>query len=274
MEESQTETNDVATAPAEVTNQETYANNVPEQDWRSGLPPELQQIASRYETMESALKALGSAQNLISRKVSDFSREDWQTYATMMQNATGVPVDAASYQLQTPEDATNCLSNDDVDAVRDIAEMLQLTNEQAQGFCDILNDFGNECIKNESEQCAECFSQLGQMWGDGYQGKLQALDQCVNNVLPQLMGISAEDVKAELSGALTSPHLVNLLATIGELCMDSASQGYGNLSPTDASIRLEQMKADPTTAQIMMNPHHPMHSQIKSEFRTLLAMKG
>lgn len=274
MEESQTEINNAATESVEATNQESYTNNVPEPDWRSALPPELQQIASRYETVESALRALDSAQGLIGRKVSDFSREDWQTYAAMMQNATGVPADAASYQLKTPEDATNCLSKDDVDAVRDIAEMLQFTNEQAQGICNILNGFGNAWFENQSQQCVECFSQLGQMWGNEYRGKLQALDQCVNNIFPQLMGISANEVKTKLAGALTSSHLVNLLATIGELCMDSTSQGYGNLSPTDASIRLEQMKADPTTTQIMMNPHHPMHSQVKSEFRTLLAMKG
>ncbi len=60
-----------------------------------------------------------------------------------------------------------------------------------------------------------------------------------------MIGLSANQIKQELDGVWMSPPLMNLLATIGELSMDSGSRGYNNLTPMDASLRLEQMKADP-----------------------------
>ncbi len=71
-----------------------------------------------------------------------------------------------------------------------------------------------------------------------------------------------------------SPPLMNLLATIEELSMDSDSRGYNNLTPIDASLRLEQMKADPETQRILTNPHDPRCKSVQSEFISLIAMKN
>ncbi len=244
-----------------------------QQDWRSNLPPEMQQAAARFNTPEALLKAYIGAESLIGKKVSDFAQQDYQTYANMMQQVTGIPADASGYNIEMSHHDSCSLSEDDISDLKEVSARMGLNNDQAQALVDTVNAYGNACIEDQINQCNQSFQELANMWGNAADTKLAAIDRCVNSVLPQLMGVPSSTVKELLQGSWTSPAIMNALANLGELSMDSGSTGYNNLSPTDASIRLEQMKSDPNVTQILMNPTHPRHAELKQEFRTLLSLK-
>ena len=242
-------------------------------DWRSNLPPEMQQAAARFNSPEALLKAYIGAESLIGKKVSDFAQQDYQTYASIMQQVTGIPADASGYNIEMSQHESCALTEDDIADVKEISSRLGLNNDQAQALADTMNAYGNACMEDQINQCNQSFQELANMWGNAADTKLAAIDRCVNSVLPQLMGVPSSTVKELLQGSWTSPAIMNALANLGELSMDSGSTGYNNLSPTDASIRLEQMKSDPNVTQILMNPTHPRHAELKQEFRTLLSLK-
>lgn len=242
-------------------------------DWRSSFPPELQQAAARFNSPEALMKAYIGAESLIGKKVSDFAREDWQTYAAMKQEITNIPAEANGYNIDIKDPNTNCLSEDDLGMIKDLSHNLGLNTKQAQALYETLNEYGMSVAENALNQIRSSYEELARRWGNAAESKLKAVDHCVNNIFPKLMGCSSDMIIDALQGVWNSPLLMDCLAKIGELGTDTGSMGYNNLSPTDAGLRLEQMKADPRTAKILMNPQDPMHNQVKQEFRTLLSMK-
>lgn len=250
-------------------NQLSYDAN----DWRANLPSEYQQTASKFNSPEALLKAYIGAESLIGKKVSDFSQYDWQTYSAMMQQHTGIPADVTGYDIRT-DNQINSLSDEEVTNIKYVAHDLQLNNEQAQKLYDYCNEMTARQDETMVNQAVDGFQTLAQMWGNAYQSKLQAVDTCVNSLLPQLTGLTADQIKEELDGVWMSPPLLNLLATIGELSMDSGSRGYNNITPMDASVRLEQLKSDPETQKILTNPHDPRYKSVQAELRSLIAMKN
>lgn len=254
-------------------NADTYSQQSQQPDWRANLPQELQQAAARFHSPEAVLKAYMGAESLIGKKVSEYSQQDYQTYASMMQQATGIPQDASGYNIEMSHHESCALSDDDISDLKEVSARMGLTNDQAQALVDTVNSYGNACIEDQINQCSQSFQELANMWGNAYESKLESINRCVNSVLPQLMGVPASTVQELLQGSWKSPAIMNALANLGELSMDSGSTGYNNLSPTDASIRLEQMKSDPDVTQILMNPTHPRHAELKQEFRTLLSLK-
>lgn len=248
------------------------ASNIQGGDWRANLAPELQTIAAKFNSPEAMIKGYAGLQSLIGRKVSDYSKEDWQTYAAMMQDTTNIPANIDGYELQEAPDG-NVLEQEHLDAIKEQAYQLGLNQEQAQALYERENAEYAEHLENATHQCVDCFQQLGDMWGNAYETKLNALTNCVENILPHLAGCSAEEFKEAIGDAYMNPMLMNLFATIGEMCQDSGSVGYNNFTPTDASIRLEQMKSDPDIMKILTNQSDPRHAATKEEFRNLIAMK-
>lgn len=246
----------------------------PSSDWRSTLAPEYQQAASRFNSPESLLKAYMGAESLIGKKIEAFSREDYKTYSQMMQSATGVPADASGYNIKFSDNQACVLNEDEVHDVKALSAQLGLTTEQAQNLADTVNAWGQACIEDQVRQCAEGFQEMANMWGNAWQTKIEAIDRCVNNVLPQLLGVPADTVKVLLKDACASPTLMNALANLGSLSMNSSSTGYSNLSPMDANLRLEQMRSDPEISKILSNPVHPKHAETRKELQTLLSMRN
>jgi hypothetical protein len=263
--------------------EQQYPSHGMTQDWRANISPDLQNIAGRFNTPESLVKAYRDAQGLIGKRVGEFSQQDWQSYAAIQQQIHNVPASMDGYNIDTgyiSEDRANTFSEDDVDALKEMSHALGLNNDQAQGMYDVLNEMNNCMMEYQEEAAAEYtfnnLSELEQDWGNAYESKLQAVSNCVDTVLPQLTGISAERIKQEVyeSGAQHSALLMNIFAAIGELGSEGRSAGYNNLGPMDANMRLAHLKSDPNTASIMANPRHAMHHQVKEEFRALMAIKN
>ena len=259
--------------------QQYYGN----QDWRANISPELQGLVNRFDSPESLVRAYREAQGLISKRTSEFSQQDWQSYAMMQQQLMGIPASYDGYNINTEplsEDRFNTFTKEDTQALKEISHALGLTNDQAQGFYTVLNEMGNQ-LADENEQAVEEYvvtniNELDHDWGEACDTKLQAVSNCVENILPALTGISSDRIKQEVvaSGIENSAMLMKIFAAIGELGSEGRSMGYNNLAPMDASMRLEHMKADRETASIMANRMHPMHNQVKREFRALLEMKN
>ena len=254
----------------EVNNTENNQNN---QHWSTTLSPEFQQFASKFENPEAMVKSYINAQALVGKKVEDFSKEDYQTYAAMMQQATDIPTDANGYKINAEGEETNCLSDDELAEIRERAHDLGLTTKQAQELYKMENEDRLNMQENVLNQTKSSYEELAKRWGNAANTKLKAVEHCVHNIFPQLLGCSSEQVVDSLQGVWNNPLLMEALAKIGELGTDSGNTGYDNLSPSDAALRLEQMKSDPRTFQALSNPMDPRHKEVKQEFRTLLAIK-
>ena len=210
----------------QTSNEYAYSQQSQQPDWRSNLPQELQQAAARFNSPEAVLKAYMGAESLIGKKVSDYSQQDYQTYASMMQQATGIPADASGYNIEMSQHESCALTEDDIADVKEISSRLGLNNDQAQALADTMNAYGNACMEDQINQCNQSFQELANMWGNAYETKLESINRCVNSVLPQLMGVPSSTVQELLQGSWTSPAIMNALANLGELSMDSGSAGY------------------------------------------------
>jgi hypothetical protein len=245
-------------------------------DWRASLPPELQHVVRQYKDLPEFVKTFGSAQEIIGKKFDEFSQQDFQKYNAMMSAANGIPTSPEGYQIDPyPESGELRLSPEETEDVLRLSHSMGLDNERAQILHDALNNLTETAYnvrQNEEQVRYEgCMNDLAGAWGNAYESKIQAVESAVENVLPQLTGTDPDTIREELfdAGVYKSPVLMKMLAAVGELAGNAASSGYSALSPMDAQVRLNQMRSDPETMRIRINPHHPLHSQIKEEFATL-----
>lgn len=253
------------------------------QDWRANLAPELQNSMQKFNDPESLARAYTGLQGLVGKKTEHFSPQDWQNYASVVSEMQGIPMSPDQYQIDTTpisEDRINTFTNEDMEALREMSHSLGLNPQQAQGIYTVLNEIGNHVMAEQenyaSEYAANNLNELAETWGNAYEGKLRAVDNCVNNILPQITGISADRLKQEISdcGGQYSATLMNIFAAIGQLGMEGSSYGYNNVAPMDANMRLSQLRSDPDWTNALINKHHPNHQQAVEEHRTLLHLKN
>lgn len=263
-------------------NQQSY-NNEQQEDWRQSLPPELQRAMQRFNSPETLAKAYTDALGLISKRVTDYSEQDWQTFANIQSQFSDVPLDPQGYEIQPIKDSEerlNTFTDEDVEDLKQIAHEMGLNRTQSQQLYEIMNEVGNRILTcNAEQQQAVDQSNLTELtndWGKAAEVKIRAVNNCINNILPTVTGLSAERIKEEIvnNGLQHNAVLSKIFAAIGELNMESTSRGYHNIAPMDAAQKLEQMKSSPDVFKIMSNPHHPMHNQTVRDFRTLSRIKN
>jgi hypothetical protein len=260
-----------------------YAPQGGQQDWRANLPPDLQNSMQRFNSPEGLAKAYHEAMGLISKKVDSFSQQDWNTYANMRAETTGIPPSPDYYQIDMAplrEGSINTFSQDDVESLKEISHEMGLNNQQTQQLYGVLNELGNEILQHNEDYAQHYtvnnMNELAQDWGNACETKLRAVSNCVENILPQITGVSAERIKDEImeSGAHNSALLMKIFAALGELSSESSSYGYNNIAPMDAGMRLSQLKSDPEWSNAVVNKFHPMHRQAREELATLTRMKN
>lgn len=266
-------------AGASPNNETSYPGGANNQlsDWRAALPPELQPAVSKYNNMEGFVKAYMDLQGIVGKKVSDFSKQDFQAYNQIMSEASGVPVSPDAYNIDPMplNSSESVLLEEDTAAIKEIAHALRLNNDQAQALHDAFNAVSEgliSVIQQQKQQKYEgCLQELAGAWGNAYEGKLQAVDNAMVNVLPNLLGMDAEAIRNDLgeAGVYNSPALMKTLAAIGELTSDSASRGYNHIAPMDAQTRYGHLRNDPDFMRARIDPHHPLHEQVKQEFSAL-----
>lgn len=251
-----------------------------EVDWRANLSPDLQGPMQRFNNPEALAKAYMDAQNLVSRKVGEFSQEDWQKYSAIQEMNSGIPQSSDGYNIDTAptEDRYNTFTEDDVEVLKEVSHAMGLNKDQAQQFYNVVNELGNRIIEQHEEvadyRTQTSLQELDRDWGNAYETKLNAANICIEHILPKLTGVSSEAIREEMSnlGFQSSAIMMKTLAALGELCFEKGSAGYNNVSPMDIAMKFDHLKNDPRTAEIMTNPRHPAYNQIREEFRTLSSM--
>lgn len=241
-------------------------------DWHSDISPELQDYAKEFDSPETLLKSYLGAKNLIGKKVQDFSQEDVARYAEMMNLVNGAPTDVNGYNIQLSNEQ-NLVTEEEIGSLKNVAFKMGLNNDQAQQLCDVYEGMQEQYFQNVVDQGVKAAQDLAKMWGKNAEYKTRCVASCMNNVLPQMLGISAEKIAKAFEGAWMIPEAMEVFARIGEMAMDSGSREFANATPTDAAIRVQQMRSDPHTMQILMNPQHPQYQQVHAEYESLLKLK-
>ena len=266
---------DVASQNSNFSNQTYDVNN--QTDWRANLSPELQPVVQRYNDLEGFVRAFRDTQSFVGKKVNDFSTQDWQTYNAMMSQVNDVPVSPHEYQIDTIpiNGEAAVLAEEDTAVIKELSHSLGLNTQQAQAFHDALNtvtgrimDVQQQYVQDKYDRCME---NLYGAWGNAFEGKINAINNAITNILQNLIGNDSESIRDELfdAGIYNSPTLMKTLSAIGELTMDSTSRGYNNIAPMDAQSRYSNMRSDPDFMRARIDPHHPMHQQVKQEFAAM-----
>jgi hypothetical protein len=251
-------------------------------DWRGGLPKELRSEVSQYESVEELVrehqKLSKSHQNLhaiLGKKSEAFTPEDWKAFASVHEGAHVVPANPSEYTIKTEFDdgRVDFLDEKALSQLKVRAHEMKLNPGQAQGvynlLSDVLNNINSRQAQNFDNYVAENLDELKKDWGEAADSKLQLANFCMNKILPEITGKSASVLqkKLEESGLLYDATAMKLFARLGELCSNSASQAYSNISPMDAKARMEHIRNDPTLKQVLGNRHHPQHESVLNEFR-------
>ncbi len=249
-------------------------------DWRANLSPDLQSVMQRFNNPEDLAKAYMDAHGLVSKKVGDFSQEDWQKYSAMQEMNSNIPqtVDGYDIDFSQEEGRYNTFTEEDVSALKEVSHAMGLNKTQAQQLYNVMNEVGNRIIEQHGEaadyKTQTSLQELDRDWGNAYQSKLDAANVCIEHILPKLTGVSSEAIREEMSnlGFEGSSIMLKALAALGELGYEGGGTGYNNVSPMDAAMRFDHFKNDPRTAEIMTNPRHPQYQQVRDEFRALSSM--
>jgi hypothetical protein len=253
-----------------------------EQDWRANFSPDLQGEAKNFKTAEEALKAYINARQMIGKKVEEYSAKDWENYSQMRAQLEGIPSSPEDYKIDMDpkNDRQNTFTPEDIKAFKTMAHTMGLNEKQSQQLYDFMNEMGNQVLNNDSQSQQEYiisnYNELAKDWGNAWEWKVKAISNCVENILPQVTGLSSERIKKEIfdSGAYNNAILMKIFSAMGELRMDGASTGYGNLAPMDAQMRLDQKRSDPDWRNAIANQFHPMHQEASQELHNLIRMKN
>jgi hypothetical protein len=246
-------------------------------DWRSALPPDLQTTVSNYNNLENFVKAFRDTKSFVSKKVEDFSKSDWDAYRAMTEQTNGAPVSPDGYEIDMipPDGGESSLTEEDTQYIRELAFQTGLSNGQAQAIHDVADNFVKAVTEARQHEIncryEDCLKDLSGAWGNAWESKVAAIGNTLNNILPQLSGTDAESIIEELAenGILNSPVMLKTLAALGEMMSDMSSKGYGNIAPSDARSRFENMRNDPEFMRARRDPHHPLHLRAKEEFAAM-----
>ena len=243
-------------------------------NFKSMVPPQYQQMVSKYNNFTDFLDSYNAQQGLIGKKVSDYASADWQTYANMMQQTTGIPADPSGYQLERQEGSI--LDENDDALCRELACGLGLNNDQANGLQVAMENFGQLVRDADYQKQMAVQQELEQRWGNNYQYKEQAIHNAFTSVIPQLFGETPEVFGTDLQAAMARyPTVARLVAAVGELAMSTPTGGYGNTTtPQGAAAQIEQLRSDPEFMNKYINTYHPQHSQAKETMQKLVRLKN
>lgn len=243
-------------------------------NFKSLVPPQYQQMVSKYNNFVDFLDSFNAAQGLIGKKVSDFANSDWQTYANMVQQTTGIPADPSGYQLQRQEGSI--LDETDDALCRELSCNLGLSNDQANGLQMAMENFGQAVREADYQQQMAVQQELEARWGNNYAYKEQAIHNAFTDVIPQLFGENTDAFGADLQAAMARhPTVARLVAAVGELAMNTPTGGYGNTTtPQGAAATIDQLRNDPEFMNKYINQSHPRHAQAKDTMQKLLKLKN
>lgn len=213
-------------------------------------------ILDRFETPADLCKAYMSLNSLMAKRREDYSLQDKQAFLQMREEALGIPQGPDGYQIDVnPFDNNgkiieNHLNENELEFMKNLSSCLELTNEQAQLQCDVVNEYIQDCVNYQNEQVENASisngSMLAEMWGEGNIERCIADVETGINVAARMLGCDEEELKQELEypmAELCCPNLINLFRNLAQL----GGRGYGHglsagSTPTDARNQIELLK--------------------------------
>lgn len=240
--------NYTSTPEAESNLQSNNGSWIPE-EYRGG-------ILDRFETPVDLCKAYMSLNSLMAKRREDYSLQDKQAFLQMREEALGIPQGPAGYQIDinpynnNGKIIENHLNENELEFMKNLSSCLELTNEQAQLQCDVVNEYIQDCVNFQNEQIENASisngSVLAEMWGEGNIERCIADVETGINVAATMLGCDEEELKQELEypmAELCCPNLINLFRNLAQL----GGRGYGHglsagSTPTDARNQIELLK--------------------------------
>lgn len=267
----------------QVNNQAAVAQQI--DDWRSSLPEELKNSTSlsKFKSVEDLAKSYNSMSDILGKRTADFTEEDWEKFISAQETTRGIPATPEDYYIETKpiaEGLQNTLADNELEYLKGLSYDLGLDKQQAQNLYDGINGALNHILQERQAEAIKNFEEQEDLfkknWGDALETKKQAVESCLDKFLPEITGKDSQywAEKIEKLGLDHDFDFCNLLANLGETVSQSQSIGYNNLSPMDASMRLNQIKSDPNLMSIITNKLHPMHKEMSEEFDTLIEIKN
>jgi len=246
--------------------------------WGAGFSPEASAASQKFESPEAMAIAYDALQGHVSKKVADYTESDWVGYSKMQEKVFGIPTEVGGYRIDPDvlsEGQVRSLGDVDIAATKDMAYRLGLNNDQAQQLYNELTTINNNMSKRDNGQYEEslnqAFDDLEKSWGGQYKNRMDAVDACMNNVIPRLTNSDSQTVRSEIArlNIATSPVLMKFLSSIGEMSNEKPTPGYGSTTPASAQARLDQMKQDPDVMNALWNDHHPRSKSIRETYSML-----
>jgi hypothetical protein len=241
----------------------------PSDDWKSGLPIEMQSDPSLQHigSVEGMAKSFINAQKMVGAEKLAVpgnwaTDEDWD----LVYNKLGRPAESSEYEFELGEDA----NEEFTDWFRDAAHKSGLSNRQAAQLAEAYSEFsGNALQQSETqlEQHREAVeTELRQEYGGQFQEKMDAANEMLKEFdAPDLTDMRMAD--GTLLG--DNPEMVRLMVKLSDYIAKEISEdglagrnSRPSLSDSDLQARISTLTAKNTPYWEKM---HPDHDRVVSE---------
>jgi hypothetical protein len=266
---------DVSESPVE-----QNLNFVPE--WLQQLPDDLREITEKYKDPIQLLKAYKASNDALSKRVEQFTENEWNAFRASNDKAFGVPETSEKYELKFAkfqEDSSDILDDNSKDVLKKTFHALGLNNDQANYIYNLFNEthFRSEKIRDD-ERAIEAKNTeefLKNEWGKGFEENLNYAKICLDSVVPQALNETPEDIKKWFleKGYHNDQRLLRLVSMMGRLNSNTPRTPSGNITKTDAAVLYNQRIRDAEYMKAFNSLNHPDHERTVAEL-TALAKKA
>lgn len=245
------------------------------ENWKSGLPQELQESGALklIHDIPSLAKSYVNAQKLVGAdKIPVPSKhatpEEWRD----VYHKLGLPQDVKDYKLSLPKEAS--MDQEFAGVFAQKAHELGILPQQAQELLnhfESLNQNAIQTLKKAQEgELTESVGKLQKEWGAAFDEKLNAARQAVSHFADK----ETMDY-LDKSGLTNDTQLVRLFAKVSEVLKEdglikAVGSGTGNMTPAAAREAYGNILSN------MQHPyydkHHPNHKAAVDEFTRLFKM--
>lgn len=252
----------------------TPAAGTGSQDWRSTLPPELQEDASikKYSDVSSLARAYVSAQKLIGADKINVpgkhaTPEDWKNVYTKL----GLPADAKDYKIELDKESK--VSADFLQAFTPAAHEMNLLPHQAKGVLNWLEKFNTEGYSKAKQQMEQRVASeldgLKKEWGAAYDQKFSYAAKVAQDAGPDFLKYLDE------TGAGNDVRMIKFLNSIGEKTIKEGTIIEGGnpnkaLSPAEAQDEINKIMGD--SKNPYFDKSHPGHRAAVDEVQRLFSL--
>jgi hypothetical protein len=264
--------------------------------WWQALDPSFHKEAQRYASLNDMMKAHTELRSSVSRKWSDFKKNDYELYKQQVDSFEGVPKSIAEYKLEVGEkkyrgpkgeySLPNHFGERELDELKQVGFVAGLNNQQMQMVYEAMNHLMHRShmeVQSQGQQIADRVkAEIYERWGAKDPKKeqeiLHQLDTFFKSgVAEQLTGYSRQEIQEAMNLAVPAylnPVLLSLFRGVAGLMSNSASAGINSkyMSQDQAKKLFQEFIADKDKMRIRTSWNHPRKEEMKREYRELYQM--